>query len=135
MEGQLVINFFRFICKQSLIVFYSFVLLDSATFNPRIQKAVREVYPEKKVTAIDFRRCLPTLLWSKSLDSVTKEELLENYARLVNTSVAVLEEHYIRGRSTEKSNRVLNFLEKEILATPESKNFFLFSVTIMTKCT
>jgi cell fate (sporulation/competence/biofilm development) regulator YmcA (YheA/YmcA/DUF963 family) len=45
---------------------------------------------------------------------------LENYARLVNTSVAVLDEHYIRGRATEKSKQVIQTIEKEILSTPES---------------
>jgi hypothetical protein len=116
--------FHNFLFCSALLTFLTFLLTDSNNFNPRIQKAVKEVFPEKNITAIDFRRCLPTLLWSKPIDSATKEELLENYARLVNTSVTVLEEHYIRGRATEKTKKVLNFLEQEILETPESKYNF-----------
>lgn len=73
------------------------------------------------VTAIDFRRCMATLLWSRPLVSIEKGDLMENYARLINTSVKVLEEHYIRGRATEKSNQVLQVIQEKILASPESK--------------
>ena len=65
---------------------------------------------------------MPTLIWNKDVtaDNLSKEDFLENYARLVNTSVAVLKEHYIRGRATEKSKQVIQTIEKEILSTPES---------------
>lgn len=70
---------------------------------------------------------MPTLIWNKDVtaDNLSKEDFLENYARLVNTSVAVLEEHYIRGRATEKSKQVIQTIEKEILSTPESNIYIL----------
>lgn len=101
-------------------------MIDSDTFNPRIQKIIKRIFPTKSVTAIDFRRCIPTLLWNEN----TTTSLFEDYARLVNTSMEVLEEHYIRGRATEKSKKVLQHINNNILASQESKIQYTFQFLI-----
>jgi site-specific recombinase XerD len=93
--------------------------LNSKTINTRIQNFVKSLFPDKNVTAIDFRRALPSIIWEANLRLQGKslQDFLVHYATLVNTSPDVLDKHYIRSSVTTNLVSTIRIIEDQILNT------------------
>jgi len=111
---------------------YSLVSLpESTTFTNNVKKMVKQVFPEKNVSPITFRRTLPTLVWANEelTNGMSMEKFLKDYSMLINTSVKViylsthsqvLEENYMRGTGTKRALEMINFMEENILDSEEA---------------
>lgn len=96
--------------------------LDGDRFNRRIAGFIKEMFPKKLSTPIDFRRAIPSFCWKKQLSfgGKTITDFLHDLALLMNTSYPVLMKHYIRSSATEQSLNVMKLIYSNIFETVES---------------
>jgi hypothetical protein len=64
---------------------------EDAVFTKYVRECVCSFMPEKNMGPADFRRLLPTIIFKKNLkvEGKSLQEVLGDYANLVNTSVQV----------------------------------------------
>jgi hypothetical protein len=65
--------------------------IGGSTFTERIQSFIKQLWPEKHVSSITFRSCLPSIIWNNGLglNTMTMQDFLHDYTILNNTSVKV----------------------------------------------
>src|SRR5262249_17034224 len=103
--------------------------INNDSYLPLIKKTVEKYLPNKKLTALDFRRIIPSLMYSynpqRNEEPLIPEEqlpsFLKDYAGLVNTSESVLQRHYIRSTTLHRQDQVVNMLTENLFDTPKAK--------------
>jgi len=63
-----------------------------------IKNQIAEFLPRKQITPLDLRRSMPTIIQKLKFagNESSTETLLAKFAKLVNTSERMLQQHYIR---------------------------------------
>lgn len=84
---------------------------------------VKTIFPKKNTTPIDFRRCIPSIVWLENIDKDGNgnEQFLNDLALVMNTSRKILDSHYIRASAASKANGVVDTIHDSVLQTPQSK--------------
>ena len=84
---------------------------------------VKSVFPTKDTTPIDFRRCIPSIIWLEKLHTpgMTMDDTLDELSYVMNTSKKILLSNYIRESAAERANNVFRLINGSILQSPQSK--------------
>ncbi|MHB1873114.1 MAG: hypothetical protein ACYCT1_20045 [Steroidobacteraceae bacterium] len=70
----------------------NFIFLEGDNFNNRVQKCLNNIFPEKHLTPMDFRRIIPSLIFehNDANDNKSLKEVFQDYFLLINTSIIYL---------------------------------------------
>ena len=104
------------------------LITEDAVFCLYITKFIKTVFPSKKITPIDFRRVLPSIIFAEEIspEGVSMVDFLRDYAGLLCTSEKILLEHYIRANADDKNKRAIQVIHDEILVSVEGIVYDLF---------
>jgi hypothetical protein len=88
-----------------------------------IKNQIAEFLPGKQITPLDLRRSMPTIIQKLKFagNEANTEALLTRFAKLVNTSERMLQQHYIRYQDLNAQAELINTLNSN-LANTENTN-------------
>jgi hypothetical protein len=91
-----------------------------------IKNQIAEFLPGKQITPLDLRRSMPTIIQKLKFagNEANTEALLARFAKLVNTSERMLQQHYIRYQDLNAQAELINTLNSN-LANTENTNRLL----------
>jgi hypothetical protein len=91
-----------------------------------IKNQIAEFLPGKQITPLDLRRSMPTIIQKLKVagNEANTEALLARFAKLVNTSERMLQQHYIRYQDLNAQAELINTLNSN-LANTENTNRLL----------
>ena len=96
---------------------------------------IKSIFPHKNIGPADIRRIIPSIIFAEHLKTDKKgmDEILHNYAVLVNTSDAVLMKHYIRETTDYENERSIELIGNSLLKSKKSKYYLIFNFVLNKK--
>ncbi len=91
-----------------------------------VKNQIAEFLPGKQITPLDLRRSMPTIIQKIKFagNEANTEALLARFAKLVNTSEKMLQQHYIRYQDLNAQAELISTLNNN-LANTENTNRLL----------